>query len=162
MASRLIVFFSPSGTIHHQRRPTGSGTSFAFPAGSILEPLEPIRDHLVLIDGLDFHLATNHGRAWARCSPATVARVTQVEAPPSINMSRRSSRQAHASRPSSWVSRRALGSASMQTRISYGPGGVYVTPDDNPHGVYERLFGELTSDAWGNCGFEADVPRPST
>ena len=39
VASRLIVFFSPNGTIHHQRRPTGSGTSFAFPAGSILECL---------------------------------------------------------------------------------------------------------------------------
>ncbi|WP_438017344.1 DUF1595 domain-containing protein [Sorangium sp. So ce315] len=38
-ARNLVVFFSPSGTHHHLWRPQCSGSSFSFPAGSILEPL---------------------------------------------------------------------------------------------------------------------------
>ena len=147
VASRLIVFFSPNGTIHHQRRPTGSGTSFAFPAGSILEPLEPIRDHLVLIDGLDFHLATNHEPGMGAMLTGSGG-ASDPGGGASIDQYVAAQLQAGTRFPSLELGvQTSPWGASMQTRISYGPGGVYVTPDDNPHGVYERLFGELTSDA---------------
>ena len=37
-ARRLVVFFTPNGTVHRHWRPTVEGAGFAFPAGSILEP----------------------------------------------------------------------------------------------------------------------------
>src|SRR5262245_26770344 len=59
-AKRLVVFFSPNGTIPQHWRPSGSGTNFEFPAGSILEPLAPIKSKLIAIDGLDFKGTSNH------------------------------------------------------------------------------------------------------
>ena len=57
---RLVVFFSPNGTIHQHWRPTGSENSFSFQPGSILEPLESIRDDVLILDGINFVTATNH------------------------------------------------------------------------------------------------------
>src|SRR5262245_3747720 len=59
-AKRLVVFFSPNGTIHPFWRPTGTETDFAFPAGGILEPLGPIKDDIVVCDGVDFIGFQNH------------------------------------------------------------------------------------------------------
>jgi len=46
--------FSPNGTVHPFWRPTGSDATFAFPAGSILEPLAAHAQSLLVLDGLDF------------------------------------------------------------------------------------------------------------
>ncbi len=48
---RLIVFFTPNGTIRGNWTPTGTETSFTLPR--ILEPLKPHQQDLVVIDGLD-------------------------------------------------------------------------------------------------------------
>ena len=42
-ARRLLVLFSPNGTVHQHWRPTGGERDFAFAPGSILEPLEPFQ-----------------------------------------------------------------------------------------------------------------------
>ena len=43
-ARRLIIFFSPNGTVHQHWRPQGGGNDFSFSAGSLLEPLTAIKD----------------------------------------------------------------------------------------------------------------------
>lgn len=48
---RLLVIFTPDGTLHDQWRPTGSGTDFTLP--SILQPFESLRDDLLILDGVD-------------------------------------------------------------------------------------------------------------
>lgn len=140
-AHRLVVFFSPNGTIHHQRRPTGSGSSFSFAPGSILEPLAPIQDQLILIDGLDFHGATNHeggmkamltGNGGAS-DPGGGASVDQFVAS-NLGLGNRFSSLALGVQTSPW-------GGSTQTRMSYSQAGAFVTPDDNPTSVFERLFG---------------------
>ena len=60
VAKRLVVFFSPNGTSHQYWRPTGTETNFQFDTGSILEPLEALKSDLLILDGIDFHNATNH------------------------------------------------------------------------------------------------------
>ena len=57
---RLVVFFSPNGTIHQHWRPSGGENSFQFPAGSILEPLTSIQSDVLVLDGINFLTATNH------------------------------------------------------------------------------------------------------
>ena len=59
-ASRLLVFFTPNGTIHDHWRPSGGELDFAFPAGSIMESLTPHKDDLLVIDGMDFSTGDNH------------------------------------------------------------------------------------------------------
>lgn len=146
-AQRLLVFFTPNGTVHHLRRPTGSGTSFAFPSGSVLEPLQAIRDKIVLIDGLDFHEASNHeggmhamltGKggsgdvgAGASVDQYIAAQIGGASRFPSLPL---------AVQTSAW-------GGSNQTRMTYAAGGGFVTPDDNPANTYQRLFGSLGGDA---------------
>src|SRR4051812_40674147 len=59
-AKRLVVFFSPNGTIHPHWRPSGSGAAYDFPAGSILEPLAKHKADLVVCGGIDFQGVSNH------------------------------------------------------------------------------------------------------
>ena len=58
-AKRLVVVFSPNGTIHSHWRPQGSGASFTFPAGSILEPLQKHKSKLLICDGVDYKSRVN-------------------------------------------------------------------------------------------------------
>lgn len=146
-ARRLVVFFSPNGTIHHQRRPTGSGSSFAFPAGSILEPLTAIKDKLVVVDGLDFHEASNHeggmramltgnGRAGDVGNGASIDQhVAQ-----SLGTTSRFASLELGVQTSAW-------GGSTQTRMCYSDAGSFITPDDDPTHVFGRLFGTGDADA---------------
>jgi hypothetical protein len=54
---RLIVLFSANGTIHDAWAPSGTETNFTL--GSILSPLEPFKDRLVVVDGISAQSATN-------------------------------------------------------------------------------------------------------
>ncbi|MFB6375096.1 MAG: DUF1552 domain-containing protein, partial [Bradymonadaceae bacterium] len=51
--TRLIVFFTPNGTIRSRWRPDGSGTNFSIPEDGILTPLQAIKDKILIVDGLD-------------------------------------------------------------------------------------------------------------
>src|SRR5262245_19835868 len=47
---RLILLFSPNGTIYQSWKPTGGPTDFQL--SPILAPLEPFKSKLVVVDGL--------------------------------------------------------------------------------------------------------------
>ena len=70
-AKRLVVVFSPNGTIHSHWRPQGSGASFTFPAGSILEPLQKHKSKLLICDGIDYKSVENHESGMAASNPMT-------------------------------------------------------------------------------------------
>ena len=57
--TRLVVFFSANGTIPFRWRPEGDTRNFEFKSGDILEALNPWRDKLVVLDGLDMVSARN-------------------------------------------------------------------------------------------------------
>src|SRR5262245_2184679 len=48
--TRLILLFSPNGTIHEKWVPSGGETDFTL--STILAPLEPYRNKLMVLDGL--------------------------------------------------------------------------------------------------------------
>lgn len=52
---RLIVFFTPNGTVMDRWRPTGAETDFTL--SPILAPLEPHRDQIIVLDGIDMRSA---------------------------------------------------------------------------------------------------------
>lgn len=55
---RLVVFFSPNGTIRENWTPTGTETDFQL--STILAPLEPYKQKLIVLDGVD-NEAAKHG-----------------------------------------------------------------------------------------------------
>lgn len=142
VARRLVVFFTPNGTVHAHRRPSGEGSTFEFPAGSILEPLTDLRDQLILIDGLNFDGADNHEGGMAAMLTARGS-ASDASGGMSVDQYVASQLGAPTRLPSLelGVQTSAWG-GNVQTRMGYsGPEG-FVTPDDNPSHVYERLFAD--------------------
>ncbi len=55
LPKRLLVFFTPNGTVPDAWRPVGSEFDFALP--TILEPLSHLRSELIVLDGVDMRSA---------------------------------------------------------------------------------------------------------
>ncbi len=135
-ARNLVVFFSPNGTHHHLWRPTGSGSGFSFPAGSILEPLAAHKSDLIVCDGIDFKGVDNHE-------------------PGMINMLTGGGNAGSASRGQSidWYVAQELGGrpvnlgiytspwgTTQQTRMSYSAAGQFAPVIDEPRTAYNQIF----------------------
>ena len=141
-AKRLVVVFTPNGTIPARWRPTGSGATFSFPAGSILEPLAAQRERLIVIDGLEFVGATNHEGGMAAMltgsgDAASASRGMSVDqyVAAAIGGATRLRSLELGVETSAW-------GGSVQTRMSYSGPGQYAPPDDSPKSVYARLYGD--------------------
>ncbi len=146
-ARRLVVFFSPNGTIHRHWRPVGAGRNFAFAAGSILEPLEAVRSEITVLDGIDFLNGTNHeggmrvmltggggestGTGGASLDQVVARGLDTSTALPSLDLGVQTS---------AW-------GGNVQTRMAYAGAGRFVAPEDRPLDVYRRLFGEADGPA---------------
>lgn len=49
---RIVIVFTPNGTVPEAWRPVGEGAEFGFAPGSILEPLAPYRSRLLVLRGV--------------------------------------------------------------------------------------------------------------
>lgn len=144
-ARRLIVFFTPNGTVHHAWRPQGGESSFTFPAGSILEPLERHRSRLLVCDGIDFHGVSNHeGGMGAMLTGGGGAQSVSGGQSMDQFLARRIGGGLRLQSLELGVQTSAWG-AQRQTRMSYSAPGVFVSPEDNPRNAFQRMFGPLSS-----------------
>lgn len=146
-ARRLLVFFSPNGTIHRFWRPTGSGSDFSFGAGTILEPLERHKSDLLVIDGLNFFTGTNHEGGMAAmltngggAGTATGGMSIDQYVASRLGASDRFSSLEFGILTDIWGS-------NVQTRMSYSAAGQLVHPDANPRRAFDRMFSDLAGDA---------------
>lgn len=148
-ADRLIIFFSPNGTVHKFWRPTGGGAQFSFAPGTILEALTPHIADLVVCEGIDFIGVDNHEPGMANMltgggsaqSVGGGASVDQYIAS-QIGQETRFPSLEFGVQTSAWGGNR-------QTRMSYSGPGVYVTPEDNPVNAWKRLFGAVAMQGGG-------------
>ena len=143
VAKRLLVYFTPNGTVPARLWPSGSGSNFTFAPGSILEPLDAIRDQVTIIKGMRFHNATNHegGMAAMLTNGGGAATESQGKSLDQFIASRigggtRFSSLEFGVQTSAW-------GGSSQTRMSYSGPGTFVTPDDSPNHAYQRMFGDV-------------------
>lgn len=139
---RLIIFFSPNGTVHRFWRPSGSGTSFTFPAGTVLEPLTPHKDGVIVLEGIDFIGATNHEGGMAAMLTGGTGGVSGGKSvdqfiAAAIGKDSRYPSLEFGVQTSAW-------GGNVQTRMSYAGPGQYVTPEDNPKNAFNRLFSAAT------------------
>ncbi|MEL6342908.1 MAG: DUF1552 domain-containing protein [Myxococcota bacterium] len=144
-AKNLIIFHSPNGTIHDFWRPVGGETGFTFPSGGILEPLAAMKDRLVIIDGLDLHNATNHEGGMAAMLTNNGGGVTDGMSVDQYVAQAIGGGMKFASLEMGALT--GLWGGGRQTRMSYGPGGSLVSPDDDPRNVFTRMYGDLAGDA---------------
>ncbi len=144
-AKRLVVVFNPNGTVPAKWRPSGTETSFTFPAGSVLEPLAAQKDKLVVIDGLKFTNASNHEggmvamlTANGRATDASKGMSIDQFVAASIGGSTRLRSLELGVQTSMW-------GAGPQTRMSYTAPATYAPPDDDPRSVFGRVFSSYTA-----------------
>jgi len=143
---RLIVVFTPNGTVHRHWRPTGGKQDFVFPVGGMLEPLNRHRANLLVCDGLDFVDVDNHDAGMANMltgggtaqNPSGGLSIDQYVASKIGEGSRFKSLE--------FGVQTSLWGASKSTRMSYSAPGVFVSPEDVPRNAYQRLFGALGGD----------------
>ena len=145
-AKRLVVFFTPNGTIHSHWRPTGSGSSFTLPAGSILEPLSAHAQGIVILDGLDFYGTSNHegGMAHMLTGGGTTSDVGE-----GASVDQFVAKQIGSAMPFPSLELGVQTSAwggNVQTRMCYAGPGAYVPPEDNPTNVYNRLMDKVSTE----------------
>ncbi len=132
---RLLVLFSPNGTIHEHWRPTGGDDSLAFPTGSIMEPLARHAHELTVIDDLDFLFGDNHEGGMADMLTVGGGTSFDQHVARALGGSHRFESLTLGVQTSAW-------GGNTQTRMSYRDG-TMVTPDDDPLNVWYRLFGEV-------------------
>ncbi len=151
-AKRLIVFFTPNGTVPRMWRPSGTGTGFTLAPGSILEPLARHNSQLLILDGIDFAGVSNHEAGMAAMLTGVVSgqgatggmSVDQFVARQLGSTTRFQSLE-FGVQTSAWGAQR-------QTRISYSAPGVFVSPEDSPANAFQRVFGSM-----GGGGSTADT-----
>ncbi len=140
---RLLIFFTPNGTVPNRLWPSGSEYNFSFASDGIWSPLEAIKDDVIVFKGINFYNADNHEGGMAAMLTNNGGTGTETNNKsldqyiagfignettfPSLELGVQTS---------AW-------GGSSQTRMCYSGSGQYVTPDDSPSNVYQRMFGEL-------------------
>lgn len=140
---RLVVVFTPNGTVPNRLWPSGGELDFEFGAGHILEPLEAVRDRITLLKGVQFWNATNHEGGMAAMltngggtTSETQNRSLDQVVAEAIGGGTRFRSLEFGVQTSAW-------GGNGQTRMSYAGPASFVTPDDNPLNAYSRMFGDL-------------------
>jgi hypothetical protein len=145
-AKRLVIFFTPNGTVHKYWRPTGSGETFSFVKGGILEPLASHASNLVICDGINFAGFDNHapgmaGMLTGNGGAATATRGMSVDQYIAGNLGggTRFDSLEFGVQTSAW-------GGQVQTRMSYAGAATFVTPEDRPKSAFQRMFGGIGGD----------------
>jgi len=133
-AKRLLVFFTPNGTVHRHWRPTSGGSGLVFPSGSILEPLQPHADDLLVLE-TDFNVGDNHEGGMSNMLTAGGDTSLDQVVADAIGQGTKFRSLELGALTSAW-------GGSNQTRMCYREGS-FVTPDDDPASVWTRMFGDL-------------------
>ena len=163
MPKRLLLFFTPHGTIYDQWKPGGSGTTFTL--SPILQPLAAHRSKLVVIDGVkingNYHpncaLAPHPiGMAtlWTGCRVNDIETVTAGgNVPAGVWSTGPSIDQVIATRLNAGTPFRSL-EVGIQTAVNaaayrtiYTGAKTTLNPQNDPRAVYTSLFSGINADA---------------
>jgi len=155
VAKRIIFWFTPNGTVHAHWRPTGSGASYGFAPGSILEPLDAHKAQLLVLDGLNFERSrsSNH--------EGGMEHMLTGGGNPSLDqfLATKIGGDTPFSSIELGVQTSAWGSG-IQTRMSYNDAHAFVHPEDNPaaaplqHHQFAKLDALESREASGAFGTE--------
>jgi len=151
---RMIVFYTPNGTIGPEWRPRGTETGFTL--GRILAPLEPHRSKLLVLGGVNMALAdsgygSHHTRGIGGLLTGRPILMGNFKSagPPTAGWASGISLDQHIAKtmPLAGTTRfRSLElgvrviDAEVRGRVSYLAANQPVPPMENPYDVFDRLF----------------------
>ncbi len=167
---RLVLFYTPHGTIHDAWRPTGAGKTFEL--GPILKPLERHKAQLNVLDGLDIThskvTAPPHtegiGLVWtgSNLSPGNAFKVQNYSIDwvdgPSVD-------QVIAKKIGDGTGVRSLelgvnsGSNNPVARMIFAGSKQPLQPESNPWRAFDNVFSGFQPSAAGQMAFEAQKSR---
>lgn len=169
---RFILFFTPHGTIKENWVPTGTSTDFEL--SPILSPLEPVKDRVVVIEGLDVKVDGPQGGPHTT-GPAYLftgspmqdgdAFQHQSSGGPHGWGSGISVEQEIANEIGTTTPFRSLelgvqtGGAHPGSRISYAGPGQPMAPERDPAAVFQQIFGGANNDAATKAKLKAERLR---
>jgi uncharacterized protein DUF1552 len=166
---RLVVLFTPNGTILDKFWPSGSGTNWTIPAGGILEPLAKWKAKMNVLHGLHYKSADAGPGAAHQKGP--VACLTGGHALKGNMNGGNNSPSGYADRIS--VDQYIASKWGNVTRLKTVEAGVAVTPTGNRHAIsylgpnqpvfaeqdpaklYARVFGNLSAPSAGGAAPDA-------
>jgi hypothetical protein len=162
-ACRLLVNYVPNGIVMKDWLPSGTGTDFALPR--ILQPMEPLRSRMLVIEGLAQHFGFanedgtgDHARAAATYLTGVHIRKTGgSDIAAAISMDQIAARQLGAATriPSLELTcegERMVGvcdsgySCTYSNNISWRSASAPGSPEMDPRAVFETLFGSADPD----------------
>lgn len=160
---RLLVFFSPNGSVRENWRPSGGERDFAL--STILQDLEPFKDRLTIIDGLDMRstrfgpgdghqMGMGHMLTATDLLPGDTMGGCDSCAPVSwaggISIDQKIANHIGTTTPFRSVELAARpGGSNVWTRMAYAGPGEPIPPEDDPYRAFERLFADLEVDPGG-------------
>lgn len=142
-AKRALFVYVPDGCIPRFWHPTGGESDFVLPKMSA--PLEPIRQHLIFLDGLAMYDgAPTHEGGIAKVLTGLTTQEKSLDVFLSENIA--------GSTPHKLI-QLGVGSNYMRGEpgtFTYLGGGVAMLPDDNPLSVFSRVFGSVSGNEGGD------------
>jgi hypothetical protein len=152
---RFMVVFTANGTIHENWAPSGGETDFTL--SRILKPLEPFRDKLVILDGVDMVSSSygpgdGHQKGMGHMLTATELLPGDFKGggdntssgwAGGISVDQRIAR--HLGVESLDLGVQVKGK-NIWTRMSYDGADQPRDPNENPYAIYSKIFGGLMSD----------------
>jgi hypothetical protein len=149
---RLLIFYTPNGTIGPEWRPKGTETSFTF--GRILKPLEPYRAKLLPLGGVNMALADSgfgshhtRGVGGLLTGRPILQGTFQSAGPPTAGWAAGISIDQHIAKtlsPPTPFRTLELGvqvvDAEVRGRISYLGASQPVPPIESPYDAFDRVF----------------------
>ena len=160
---RLLVWFTPDGTIHENWVPTGSGSTFTL--SRILQPLAPYQSNLIVLDGVYNHVGDygqvpgdDHQRGMGTMLTGVhLLSGTQqggCDTCPAAGLaSGLSIDQQIANQIGTTTKFKSLelgvqaGSSGAWAYSNYTGANAPLPPDNNPHSVFQRVFSDLGVDS---------------
>jgi hypothetical protein len=151
-AQRFVTVYQPGGTVLNKWTPTGSETDFTL--GPILSPLNPVKDKLMLISGLDMKSAVGEQHqagiiAWLTGTSQGVAgRYAQgpsVDQVIATRISRGQKPIGSLQLAVRWGTGKAHGLLSPISSVNFEDGGSFdpIAPRLDPQEIWSDLFGSL-------------------
>lgn len=155
---RLIVMYTPNGTIASNFWPTGGENDFVL--SPILAPLEPHRNKLLILGGIDMLSSLSgpgdaHQKGTGQCLTATELLDGDFEGDGGasagwaggISVDQEVANHVGLDTPyRSLELGVAVQGASVRSRISYRAAGQPLPPENSPYAAYQRLFGDSLGD----------------
>jgi hypothetical protein len=157
---RLLLLFSPNGTIPQEFFPTGTERDFSFKR--ILAPLTPFKDQIVVLEGVDQSITytgpgdghqKGMGCLWTGVELLPGDTMGGCESCPPVSWAdgmsvdqRVAEHIGNESRFRSIELGTRVGGENVWTRMIYRGAGQPLPPETSPWRAFDRIFGTLTED----------------